>query len=70
MKTVSMSYDEAHAFESDRDNVFWDGWTLVIVDESKYGLMNRRGIFFNDKWSVAYKVRPDGRGRWRVPSNA
>lgn len=67
MKTISLDYDDVHELEAHRPNMFWDGWTLVIVDQSKYGLMSKNGIFFNGKWCTQHRIDPDSRGAWRIP---
>lgn len=67
MKTISLNYDDIHELVDHRQNMFWDGWTLVLVDTSKYGLMNKNGIFFNGKWHTQTRIEPDSHGMWRIP---
>lgn len=67
MKTVALNYDEIHEFVDANRNAFWDGWTAVIVNPKRYGLMHKDGIYFKKRWSVAHRVDVDGDGKWRVP---
>jgi len=67
MKTVSLGYNDVHQLEQSRRNMFWDGWTLVIVDKRGDGWMRRDGMFYNDAWSTHRRIEVDSDGRWRIP---
>lgn len=68
MRTIDLNYKEAHQLVDSRPNMFWDGWTLVVVDTRRDGMMHKRGIYFHDKWALQerYSVLPTG--KWRLPA--
>ncbi len=68
MKTVSLNYNDVHQLEQSRRNMFWDGWTLVIVDKRGDGWFRKDGLFYNNAWSISKRVVVDSDGQWRVPA--
>lgn len=67
MKTRAYGYKKVHELVDRKPNMFWDGWTAVIVDTRRHGIMRQDGIFFNDKWHIAHRVEPGTDGLWQIP---
>jgi len=67
MKTRPYTYRKIHALVDQKPNMFWDGWTVVVVDTRRHGIMQKNGIFFNGKWHIAHRVEPESDGTWSVP---
>ena len=63
-----MNYNKIHQFVDSRRNVFWDGWTAVLVERRGDGFLRPDGIFYRGAWGVQRKVRPDSNGIWKVPA--
>lgn len=64
---ATLTLRQAERLETKNKNMFWDGWTLVVVNERKDGYQDRNGIFFNGKWSVQHRIRLTKKGQFNVP---
>jgi len=49
------------------NNMFWDGWNLVIVNPRIDGFTKISGIFHDGKWGVKRVVSPDRKGYYDIP---
>jgi hypothetical protein len=49
------------------DNVFWNGYDIVIFDPKIDGYMNNNGIFYNGVWGVSYIIYLSENGDWVIP---
>lgn len=64
---VTLTLRQAERLQASNANMFWDGWTLVVVNERKDGYQDKNGIFFKGKWSVQHRIRLNEKGRFNVP---
>lgn len=64
---ATLTLRQAERLEAKNKNMFWDGWTLVVVNERKDGYQDKNGIFFNGKWSVQHRIRLNKKGQFNVP---
>jgi hypothetical protein len=63
-----LDYKAAHNYvDSQNDNVFWDGWDMVIFKPSPVARTRSNGMLRNGVWGTAHRIRVSERGTWRVP---
>lgn len=64
---ATLTLKQTEKLASTNPNMFWDGWTLVVVNTKKDGYQDKNGIFFKGKWSVQHRIRLNKDGRFNVP---
>ena len=64
---ATLTLKQVERLEEKNPNMFWDGWTLVVVNTKKDGYQDKNGIYFNGKWSVQHRIKLTEKGRYNVP---
>lgn len=64
---MEVTLEQAEKLVETHDNLFWDGWNLVVVNPSINGYTAISGILFNGKWCVRKVVKPNANGRYDIP---
>lgn len=62
--TKYLDYKEIHELVDSRPNMFWDGWTVVVVNTKQNGFMHKTGIFYKGKWATASRIHVNKYGKW------
>ena len=63
-----LNYEDAHTFvEKSGNNVYWDGWEIVIFHPTRGAYMRRNGAYRNGKWGISNRIACNNKGLWRVP---
>lgn len=64
---LEITLEQAEIIEAGNPNMYWDGWTLVVVKPNPMGVFKTNGILHNGKWHVAKRYDVDDRGMYHVP---
>jgi len=63
-----LDYNAAHTFvDSQNNNVFWDGWDIVIFKPTPIARTRSNGMRHHGVWGTAHRIKVSERGTWRVP---
>jgi hypothetical protein len=68
MPTIELNYDQAHTFveKNQKNNFFWDGYTIVKWTPGHNGFMQVNGMFKNNKWGYASRYNMTKNGTWKI----
>lgn len=73
MKTITLSYSEAHEFVSENSHrgYSWDGWNITRWVPNPSAYMSKSGSFENGRWGMKFNFNLHEDGTWivKVPSN-
>jgi len=64
---MGVTLEQAEKLVENYDNLFWDGWDLVVVNPKINGYTKVSGIFFEGKWCVRKVIKADVQGLYEVP---
>jgi len=64
---MKVTLETAEKIVDAHDNLFWDGWNIVVVNPSIDGYTKMSGIFFKGSWAVRKVVEADDRGLFELP---
>lgn len=69
MSKISLNWEEAHDFveKNQSKGFFWDGYTIVRWSPSNNGLLQKNGMYKNNKWGYATRFKVNDKGRWELP---
>jgi len=67
---TELNYEQAHAFvqSNKHKGFYWDGWDIVKFTVSPNGYTQKNGMFRNNNWGFAVKIRLQDSGTWSVLS--
>ncbi len=60
--------NKAEEIVDKHNNLFWDGWDIVIANPTIDGYSNKSGIFFDGKWCTKRVISPSSRGLYSIPA--
>jgi hypothetical protein len=66
-----LSLDQAEILANNDENVWWEGWTLMIWKPARTPLMFDKNAYYNrrtNEWGTIKRVQPDSNGMYRVPN--
>lgn len=68
MKTLTLSYDNAHDFiqKNAHRGYSWDGWDIVRWVPNPSGYTSTQGLFKNGQWGMSYRYPVCSEGTWKV----
>lgn len=64
---MGVTLEQAEKLVENYDNLFWDGWDLVVVNPKINGYTKVSGIFHKGQWCVRKVIKTDARGLYEVP---
>lgn len=64
---MKVTLETAEKIVDAHDNLFWDGWKIVVINPKIDGYTKMSGIFFEGSWSVRKVIEVDGRGLYELP---
>lgn len=69
MRTINLTYSNVEAFVNEyqkSNDIFWDGWNIVIHKNDTGAFYSPKGRYYNGKWGYQHVTSPDDAGVWRV----
>lgn len=64
---MRITYDMAEQKVSELNNVFWDGYNIVVFNPKADGYFRPDGIYRDDTWGVGYTIYLTENGDWVIP---
>ena len=64
---MGVTLEQAEKLVEQHNNLFWNGWDLVVVNPKINGFTKVSGIFYQGQWCVRKVIKVDARGLYAVP---
>lgn len=64
---LQLTLSDAETIELKRNDLFWDGWTLVHIKPSAMAMFRADGLHRNGRWHVAKRYEVQSDGKYHVP---
>jgi hypothetical protein len=61
------SLEKMEEIVKNRDNLSWDGWTVIESKTNENGAMSVDGAYVNGKWIVQKRYEATANG-WEIPN--
>jgi len=65
---TELNYKDAHDFVEKNKfrGFYWDGWDMVKFTKNDNGYYQDNGMFRNNSWGYATKIKMTDKGTWKV----
>lgn len=64
---MHVTLEQAEKLVEQHENLFWNGWNLIVVNPKINGYTAVSGIFYQNKWCVRKVIKPNERGLYSLP---
>jgi hypothetical protein len=64
---MGITLEQAEKIVETHDNLFWDGWDLVVVNPKINGYAKVSGIFHQGQWCVRKVIKINANGLYGLP---
>lgn len=61
---LKLDYDAVHRFVEGYEHARWDGWDVLLWNETPSGATRQNGAFVNGKWGIQRRISPNAEGKW------